>query len=222
MNSKNLDNPSQRGDNCIVGFGKHKSLTYLQLAETQSEYIKWIFEQDFFSTAYPTLYSYLCKRGLKPRHIKSEKSHREIQALFTQKSVMWGLLGWIFSDEKLNFEIEKTEFEDLSNADIAIDVRVTDDDGSRVDKLLGTNITNHTILVEIKPRVGNDYPDVLLQMRKQLYSYKMYNNYENRKITQVLVLKRYKGDIPIETVRKIFGDIEVVFLKELLSDDDDE
>ena len=213
-------------DKHLIGFGIYASLTYRQFAETKEceSYIKWLFSQDFFNEKYPDLYSYLCGLGQKPKRHNIAKSHREIQARFIDEKLVRKLVKVIFEDEALNFNIEKVVFEDLSNADMAIYVKEVHESSSSFSKVLGTNVDKYVILVEIKPRVSNDYPEVLLQMRKQLHSYKMYNEIyrECSNIFQVLITKKYRGDISLDTVREIFGDIEIVFLKELETSNDKE
>ena len=68
-----------------------------------------------------------------------------------------------------------------------------------------------TVLVEIKPGMSNDYPDILRQMRAQRHSYCILTKQENKKIVQVLAIGNYTGDTDYEVVDKMFGDIKIRF-----------
>ena len=57
--------------------------------------------------------------------------------------------------------------------------------------------------------------NILRQIRGQLYSHGIFRRQTgvlDDNIKQVLVTQRYDGKIPLEDVRKIYGDVSMVFV----------
>nr|QBK86524.1 MAG: hypothetical protein LCMAC102_03190 [Marseillevirus LCMAC102] len=189
-------------DDKIVGFGKHKGLTYSELAETQKKYVIWLFKQSWFQSKYPELYEYLDLAGLRPKEISEDHNH--FQALFTDDIKLHNLIRNIINNTS-TYTITKVIFEHLCNADIVIEIKYTKKG------LFSKSELPHVLLIELKPTVSNDYPDVLRQMRSQLHSYYHYDKTAHlKKIQQALVCKKYTGDIELENVRKMFDDIQII------------
>ncbi len=212
----------------VVAFGKHKSLTFQQLATDQKKYIDWLFSQTWFNGRYPELYEYLTMMGLHsrkqpPLHMHDDAkqllevlTHNELQALFTDDEQLLDLVRRILGSNH-EYKIHSVTFEHWCGADIEILVtKTTLNPGIMINS---TIVTNHTLLIELKPGISNDYPDVLRQIRGQLYSHGIFRKQTGApddKITQVLVTQRYDGDVSLEKVKNMYGNVRIVFVDEEL------
>ncbi len=216
--------------NRVVGFGKHKHLTFQQLVTDQRGYINWLNTQTWFNSRYPELYEYVKMTGvftetpsLLPQSHKisdtddEEKlqmvqTHNQLQARFADSNELLDLVKRVLGQTQ-EYTVRSVTFEHWCGADI--EVLVTQLVTNQGLMMNSTTATNHTLLFEIKPSVSEDYPDVLRQIRGQLYSHGIFRRQTgvpDDKITQVLVTQRYDGKIPLEEVRKMYGNVQVVFV----------
>ena len=223
--------------NQIVGFGKHKTLTFHQLASIHKGYVDWLFSQTWFNCRYPELYEYLTAIGLCPKSSKSlgfhsdenkddllgeVQTHDELQARFTDNDQLLDLIKKALgSGPNITYNICSVIFEHWCGADIKVLVQKISTSAGIV--MNSTTITNYTLLIELKPSVSNDYPEILRQIRGQEYSYNIFRKQTGPlvgpgnipwggSIIQLLVTQRYDGNIPLETVKKIFGCVQIVFI----------
>lgn len=212
-------------ENRLVGFGKYSSLTYKELANTQKNYVCWLFRQEWFSTKYPELHDYLDYQGLKPsdisgfqfgfslannnREMETENpskplNHNQIQALYIDNERVYDLANDVLGDNYEYDLINKT-FEDISETDIVFEFERKEKKSflgfSKKEKIY--------LLVEIKTSMSSDYPEVLRQMRKQKRSFEVH--YEPQcEVKQVLLIQNYCGrDVSLNDVKQIFGDISI-------------
>lgn len=208
------DSHPPAGGELLVGFGKHADLTFQTLAETQRGYIHWLFRQSWFQFKYPALYEYVDAAGLRPEISASSFAegdmipvdHNTFQARFTNDTELLHLVQTILGKEH-TYNITNVVFEHICNADIVIDVECRTKNAGW---LSGTKY--FTLLLELKPAVSNDYPEVLRQMRTQRRSYGYFTIPPKTKsvIQQALVTRAYTGDVDIEAVRKMYGEIQIV------------
>nr|QBK85531.1 MAG: hypothetical protein LCMAC101_01180 [Marseillevirus LCMAC101] len=214
--------------NRVVGFGKHKMLTFQQLATDQKKYINWLFSQTWFNSRYPELYEYLELVGLGPEkthtlHLKEDvdditqlcgvQTHNQLQARFTNNEQLLELVKKVLGHDKHEYNIRSVTFEHWCGADIEVLVtQITPIPGMLMNS---STVVNHTLLFELKPSVSDDYPDVLRQIRGQLYSHGIFRKQTgvlDDKITQVLVTQRYDGTTPLEKVKSMYGNVQIVFV----------
>jgi hypothetical protein len=214
--------------NRVVGFGKHKSLTFQQLITDQKGYLNWLTTQTWFNSRYPELYEYIKMVGVftenhvpEPHKISDTddgdqlqmvQTHNELQARFTDIDKLIELVKRVLGQEH-EYNIRSVTFEHWCGADIEVLVTQLVTNTGLV--MNSTTATNHTLLFELKPVVSNDYPEILRQIRGQLYSHGIFRRQTgvpDDKITQVLVTQRYDGKIPLGTVRNIYGNVSVVFV----------
>ena len=217
--------------NRTVDFGKHKALTFQQLATDQKKYVNWLFSQTWFNYRYPELYEYLKLVGLglenskSPVHHRKEdiddakklqkvQTHNELQVRFTDSEQLLDLVQRVLgADSGEVYTVRSVTFEHWCGADIEVLVTQT----TPVPGMLmnSSTLVNHTLLFELKPSVSDDYPDVLRQIRGQLYSHGIFRKQTgvlDDKITQVLVTQRYDGSAPLENVKKMYGNVPIVFV----------
>ena len=146
-------------------------------------------------------------------------THNQLQALFTDEKHINNLVNLYTLKSKMGYNAESTiknvKFEDDCNADLVIYFSVYVPEYIRQTfqekyEIIGGFI-NFVLLVEIKPTISNEYPDILRQMRSQKRAYKYYNSEKIKRkklhIKQILVYQIYTGDVEIEKVREIFGNI---------------
>ena len=209
-------------DDILVGWGKHANLKYVELM-AQKGYVEWLQTQEWFPYQHPELYDYLVDHGivkkrLLPTLAYSESDvhqqitymdHNEFQALFVETENIKKLLSYVKEiSQSETYFIESIIFEDLCNADIVIKVRVVSSS-----TYLFKQSTVYVFLIELKPTVSNDYPEILRQMRAQRRAYeRCYDSIymPQYTIVQLLVTLSYTGKVDVETVRKMYGDVRIV------------
>ena len=132
------------------------------------------------------------------------QTHNQIQATFLDKTQVMNLVKRILGEDN-DYTINEVIFEDISEVDLVIDIN------QKEKRFLGmSRMKRVVLLVEIKVSVSSDYPEVLRQMRKQLRSYKVLHEEQNNtniEIKQVLLTKSYTGDVTLQQVKGIFGNI---------------
>lgn len=203
------------GSDKIVGFGKHAELTFKTLAETQRGYVQWLFRQGWFHSKYPELYEYLDNAGLRPdmsvsTFIRSNPTpidHNSFQARFTDDNELLRVVQAILFGTEYIYNITNVTFEHICNSDIVIDVTCNSRNPGWFSKMY-----HFTLLLELKPTVSNEYPEILRQLRSQRRSYEYFTTTSQTPsiIQQALVIGAYTGDVDIKAVRKMFGDIQII------------
>lgn len=193
----------------LVSFGKHGTLTFHALATTQLGYTQWLFKQGWFQSRYPNLYEYLSKCGLCSSPIEGDINildHNAFQAVFADDAELLRLVQSILGEE-YTYNITNVIFEHICNADIVIEVERKPANAGYF-----TNSIYFVLVLELKPTVSNDYPEVLRQMHVQRRAYMFYNPVTKRNpiVKQALVMQAYTGNVKLETVRKIYGDILII------------
>ena len=195
--SSKMSNPFEMN---IVPFGKFKGKTYIEL-ESDTKYCKWLLTQPWFASKFPDVERFLIGKGLQSQ---KHNTHNIIQSWFSDDEMLMKLVKDVLSGiDSEKFTVTKM-FEHMCGADIVICVQVPF-------VLAGNPIGSHKyhILVEIKPNIGNDYPDILRQMNFQRHNYSLYCPLaQPEQIKQVLVYQTFDADIPEEIVRKLFVDID--------------
>ena len=212
--------------NRMVDFGKHKSLTFHELVTYQSKYVVWLLTQTWFDERYPELYEYVNMVGTfeKPQKLRKisdpdkeqlqiVQTHNQLQIRFTDNNNLLNLVKIVLGEEH-EYTIRSVTFEHWCGVDIEVLVtQITANPGYLVNS---TTATNHTLLFEIKPSVSEDYPDILRQIRRQLYSHGIFRKQTgapDENIVQVLVTQRYDGTIPLEDVRTMYGNVKIVVVE---------
>ena len=174
----------------LVSFGKHANLTFEQLAVTQPGYIHWLFMQEWFEGKYPELFDYLVSVGLQPKSRSSSSNeimnNNQYQSRFIPSR---GELKQLITSIIGEHQLVSVTFEHLCNADIVVDVLV-----SKNTKWY-TSSQNVVVLIELKPSVSNDYPEILRQIRSQRRAYEVVCG--KTKIKQALVCQEYTGEINV-------------------------
>lgn len=223
-------NTSDTLHNRTVGFGKYKFLTFHQLVTDQSKYVDWLLSQTWFNERYPELYEYVKMVGTfvvnpdpqQPHKISDTddeeqlqmvQTHNQLQIRFTDNEKLLELVKRVLGEEH-EYNIRSVTFEHWCGADIEVVVtQITTNPGTFVNS---TTVTNYTLLFEIKPSVSEDYPEILRQIRGQLYSHSIFRKQTgapDENIVQVLVAQRYDGKTVLEDVRRMYGNVKIVFVE---------
>ena len=159
--------------NRVVGFGKHKHLTFQQLVTDQKGYIDWLNTQTWFNSRYPELYEYIKMVGgfvenPDPRRhhkisdtddeeqLQMVLTHNQLQARFIDSVHLLDLVEGILGPEH-EYNIHSVTFEHWCGADIEVLVTQTTTNLGAI--MNSTTVTNHTLLFEIKPSISDDYPE---------------------------------------------------------------
>lgn len=180
-----------------VGFGKHFNLTFEQLINEQPGYVDWLLKQTFLEERNPELYHFLKNNGAG-RKAKCDVDHNTLQAYFLDDKNLQKILP----KKAIIYDIY---FESDCNADI--EVWYTFPPSSIMEKIFGVEI--YFLLIEIKPVVGEDYPEVLRQMRRHHRSFTYQNDYRMKNTAQMLIYSDYTGRLSLPELQKFFGRIKV-------------
>lgn len=206
----------------IVNFGQHRGLTFEELRAECAKYAQWIVSTDGFRNQ-PELKKYLIDAGIQPTAIAASSSftpdenwstytdHNQYQATFTDQNKILRIVNDVIG-ENFNHTITQTIFEDCCNADIVIEAQSKGVNWFSWFSWSSFFSSTHSILVELKPDVGDEYPAILRQMRAQKRAYEstIDKTIPRFFIHQALVTPKYTGKIPLETVQKVFGDIRIL------------
>ena len=199
-------------DNYLVGFGKHRHLTFKELVVTEPGYVKWMMNQgNEFQITRPELYDYLLDRGFGIHNSsKSSKNeycnHDKIQSFFLDDEYVQNFLVEIFGDNH-NYQMNNKIFEDASETDVVIEMTNSNNWFKRL--FFSSGNEKIYVLVEIKTIMGDDYAQVLRQMRKQKRAF-IVRKGKDVNIKQVLLLQKYSGSINFDKIKDMFGDITVM------------
>lgn len=131
-------------EDTMVSFGTYKGRTLSELS-SDYEYVDWFLKQPGLREKYPEIVDFLESGGKKPA--SRTPAHNKLQAKFLDEEHCARFL--IFLNPELNLELESVRFEQFG-VDVAIK--------TKCGKLM---------LIEVKPTIGDDYPDVLRQVLKK-------------------------------------------------------
>lgn len=200
-------------ENKIVDFGKYNGLTFKDLVSTDSEYAQTLFDNEGFQSDHPDLYTYLSCQGynktqaphpqLNLSSSKKPLTRNQIQALFIDNDRILQLAQDALG-EQYDYTIVSKTFEDTSNTDLVVEL-FQKDKNSIFNFTKGDKVY---LLINIKTVMSDDYPNVLKELRKYLYMFRLQRNCTD--ITkQVLLLQNYTGSISLNDVKTMFGDISI-------------
>jgi len=239
----------------IVTFGKYKGKPVTEMM-ADTKYVEWCKQQEFFKK-HTTIYNIVVNQTIGSQQPSKTPEHNRIQNLFLNKENITAFIIYLYTHkyycviETLQESLKNigvgsisVEFEGQFNWDIII--RVHDEiryithpcectNKKCVKKTKdGIECDNHacvsSFIIEIKPLLGDDYPDVLRKMKLQkelsydgsyskLHKGRTVSGYTN----PILLIKDYQSTTTTkEELTQIFrqSGIRVVFLHDIFPDID--
>ena len=215
-------------ENLIIPFGKYKGNHLAQVYAEDEDYLIWCQSQPWFKEKYSNIYNIVINQNNKSNNTSKTPEHNKIQNLFLDKQLCKKLIE---KNQKIEEKyMIKTEFESKFNWDVLIKYytynKLYYGDKNSIDESSETKI-----FIEIKPTLGDDYPNVLRKMKMQrektvkednLYQsyeyYKKYSDIFDNKYLFILIINNYDSvNTSKEILKEIFyqSDILVIFLSEL-------
>jgi len=189
----------------IVGFGKYKDKPITELLN-DTKYLEWCKQQEWFKNT--KIYNIVVNQTIQTNVSSKTPEHNKIQNLFLNNNNTLNLINYIYNRNKkkdlvINEDIS-VEFETKFNWDLMIQEPsywycVCDwnlkKDGESCDCKYNKveEIRFSSIYCEIKPLLGDDYPNVLRKMKTQKTLTVQYLQKENEKEKEKY-LKGYCGN----------------------------
>lgn len=201
-------------DNKVVQFGKFRGKTYFEIKTEEPRYCQWLLDQPNFKTSHPDLVKYLKEEIEKEDRASCTPEHNEIQARFiTDRAFVHefflllkahyeeGSMPWVESESvEIEFDLIEAEYRMKigHNSYVSVDVHIP---------LSLSSTRTKSVLVEIKPTVGDDYPKVLREMKNWVKAW------DPNKI-HVLYVRQYAGSVRLEDIKAIFKRSGIVLILE--------
>lgn len=168
----------------IVPFGKYKGKP-VEVLEHDKQYTDWLTKQDWFRDRYPTINQVIINNFGEPSRTPE---HNALQAKFTDESFQKAFVAYLTRKFNIDFEIQSIEFEGIM--DIAMLIK------SKCKRRM------YTVGIEIKPNLGDDYPEILRQMKN---AYTIVRKEKNTYDVKVLIYQSFTAvGANIEQVKTMF------------------
>ena len=188
----------------LVPFGKHKGKPLNALLDDR-EYLDWVLEQPWFRQKYGNIYQIVINNGQEP---SETPEHNLMQAQYLNKQYAYSVIHPVLlkcAPGQSEYRLSAIDFEPEGGGDVGI---IASWDKHHP---LGDYVFRQaTVIIELKPAMGDDYPAVLRTMKR------IGANRSGSKdvfIIKLLVVRNYSGAINREQLVQIFNlsNIHVVF-----------
>lgn len=194
----------------VIPFGKHRGATVAELLVKDPQYAEWLLGQRWLAERFAELHTAILSRGAGS---DDTPEHNAIQARFLDPLFQ---TAFLFAASDPN-DLHAAQFDDNPNY---VEIKPTPPrwitnyvsagpsphplsfavqfEGNGIDVLLRWGFVHpnslrsaHSIPIEIKPSLGDDYPAVMRQMQRLRATH--------------LLIDKYAGSIPLHAVRSMFG-----------------
>jgi uncharacterized protein (DUF3820 family) len=212
--------------NLIIPFGKYKGKDVTQLIEDQ-QYLQWCKNQPWFKEKYANIYNIVVNQTIvKPSSGDKTPEHNRIQNLFLDKSLCNSIFEktWKSIFEMTGKSIfEMTGKSDRYNYD-SLRINIEFEGEFNWDIILKSGKVIR--LIEIKPILGDDYPNVLRKMKSQdkLYRSEHRNCLEQygypERCKSVLIIDKFDSSYTTEDMLVDIFDqagIAIIFLRDIVT-----
>jgi hypothetical protein len=141
----------------VVPFGKHKGQTIADIATSDPAYLNWLMQQNWFVEQYQHLV--INVTNFAPPS-EETPAHNAMQVRFLDAEYRYAFV-WAAFDMVDECEVtDDARFETIGDVTFYVRLQWSWDDGSEADGGV-------VAIVEIKPSLGDDFPAVLRQVKKQ-------------------------------------------------------
>lgn len=160
----------------IVPFGKYKGQP-VSILKSDPKYVDWILSQSWFGDSYPEIRTLIINNFQEPTETPE---HNKLAARFLDKNLCLRLIGRLYKDRvnnsdsrmyQLGVENIEIDFEVHTGMDVYIKIKIPDEHGELY--------ILHSIGIEIKPCISDDFPSVVRQIRANNRCYR--TSYNGRK-----------------------------------------
>jgi hypothetical protein len=134
----------------VIPFGKYKGQTVADVAAADPAYLQWLMQQTWFIEKFQALVVNV-NHSVAPS--EETPAHNAMQARFLDEEYRFAFM-WAASRHIAEVEVDAPRFELIS--DVVFRARIWTPEFDRV-----------SVMVEIKPCLGDDFPAVLRQIKAQ-------------------------------------------------------
>ena len=186
----------------LVTFGKYKGKPISELI-ADTPYIEWCKQQEWFKK-YPVIYNICVNNTITSKQSSKTPEHNKLQNIFLEGKHIVSFLKYVYNihmswfkykeqlfmrldNEIINSKLGHAEFEGIYNWDVIIDgenicyckhkLKCECSKGCSDECFYdndGRDYTVHSTYIEIKPLVGDDYPEILRKMKTQIELTRIY------------------------------------------------
>lgn len=186
----------------IIPFGKYKGRSIADVAAADPSYLQWCMQQNWFVEQYAHLVVNVTN-FVSPS--EATPAHNAMQVRFLDEEYRYAFAWAAFSGVK-ECEVGPAKFELIS--DVVFDLTLErGEEGCRYD-------ATYPILVELKPSLGDDFPAVLRQIKKQrervdtaaaIYRSPFGGRKDSQDCVWVLLIGEYTGTgATLDQLREVF------------------
>lgn len=168
----------------VVPFGKYKGKPVEALKQDR-DYTDWLMKQDWFRDSYPAINQVIINNFGEPARTPE---HNALQAKFTNDKFLSDFVRYMTRKFNVDFMIKHIEYEDLM--DVFLSIKST----------CGNYV--YSVGIEIKPNLGDDYPEILRQMKS---AYRIVHKEKRTYDVKVLVYDKFSAiGANIEQIKVMF------------------
>ena len=193
----------EEGENERMSFGKYTNLTFNELLhEDKKDYIDWLITQSWFPNKSPILFEFLCSAGRIPLNYVHERNNTsipssiEMKARYVNDDQLLNIIQGLICGRKYDINIVDRFFEDPSGFDIRVEVEQNLGGWSGKKKF--------SLYLNVVPFLRDNCLDLLRLMNKHA------NKIDQPNPICALVIIEYRGSINLETIRDMYGNIEIL------------
>lgn len=196
----------------LVPFGKHKGKPLNTLLDDR-EYLDWVLQQPWFRQKYTNIYQIVINNGQEP---SETPEHNLMQAQYLDVKYAHAVVNHVIARNfpgPNHVDIDNISFEPDPGGDVSFNVSW----GRYLPvSSLGYNADHATIIFELKPALGDDYPAVLRAMKRIV---KRDKHGQPLPLIRVLVVRDFNAAISREQLVKMFNlcNIHVLFENDVRS-----
>ena len=225
-------------DNSVIPFGKYRGQELQQVMARDPAYIQWLTQQAWFTERYAPIYQLVVNNFAPPSDETPEHNTIQVRFLdFNFRVAIWELsdikVDWEYlvkafqrdypkQEFKRNTTICAAQFEEITDVWFRVYCRI-----GKVGAEKSCTYELYHLAIEIKPSMGDDYPAVLRQMKRQKAAAEMGSDYSRHTYWFLLLDKFSSNAVTLAQVTKIFAhdDIKILLLsqirEQLLKDEQD-
>jgi uncharacterized protein (DUF3820 family) len=199
----------------IIPFGKYKGKDVTQLIEDQ-QYLQWCKNQPWFKEKYANIYNIVVNQTIvKTTSGDKTPEHNRIQNLFLDKSLCKSVFAKTWKDCSCTYVHNKPIYDPLR-------INIEFEGEFNWDIILKSGKVIR--LIEIKPMLGDDYPNVLRKMKSQGKLYRSeyrrdLSRHPERCITTLIIDKFDSSYTTEDMLVDIFeqAGIAIIFLRDIVT-----
>jgi len=214
-------------ENTVIPFGKYRGQELQQVMARDPAYIQWLTQQAWFSERFAPIYQLVINNFAPPSDETPEHNALQVRFLdFDFRTAFWDLINlkvewkqridnfqraYPNQEHKRFCTLYQPKFEDYADVVFKVECGVNKSDGTPSHARYTSEA--HCLAIEIKPSMGDDYPAVLRQIKRQQITAQAQTDWPK----WFLLLEKFSSNaVTLAQVRKIFANDQITIV--LMSD----